>query len=51
MALPRPQAVVAGDLDDLGALIGRPGASEFSIGGPDGRGGTASGERQAMTTT
>jgi putative redox protein len=40
---PRPQAVVAGDLDGLGALTGRAGASEFSIGGPDGRGGTAAG--------
>jgi putative redox protein len=39
----RPQAVVAGDLDGLGTLNGRAGASEFSIGGPDGRGGTAVG--------
>ncbi|RAZ91797.1 hypothetical protein DPM33_04725 [Mesorhizobium hawassense] len=30
---PRPQALVAGDLDDAGALNGRAGASEFSIGG------------------
>ena len=36
------QAVVAGDLDDA-TLTGRAGASEFPIGGPDGRGGTASG--------
>jgi putative redox protein len=41
--VPRPQAVVAGDLDGLGALNGRAGASEFAIGGPDGRGGTAAG--------
>jgi putative redox protein len=34
---PRPQAIVAGDLDDAGALNGRAGASEFSIGGPDSR--------------
>ena len=40
---PRPQAVVAGDLDGSGTLNGRAGASEFSIGGPDGRGGTAAG--------
>lgn len=40
---PRPQAVVAGDLDSVGALNGRAGASEFSIGGPDGRGGMAAG--------
>src|SRR5215468_11712889 len=40
---PRPQAVVAGDLDDAGTLNGRAGASVFSIGGPDGRGGTAAG--------
>src|SRR5262249_16773895 len=40
---PRPQAVVAGDLDGAGTLNGRAGASEFSIGGPDGRGGTAAG--------
>src|SRR6516162_4042778 len=44
----RPQAVVAGDLDGAGTLNGRAGASEFSIGGPDGRGvrrqgGTAAG--------
>src|SRR3954452_12549302 len=39
----RPQAVVAGDLDGLGTLNGRAGSSEFSIGGPDGRGGTAAG--------
>ncbi len=38
---PRPQAVVAGDLDDAGTLNGRAGASVFSIGGPDGRGGIA----------
>ena len=37
------QAVVAGDLDDDATLTGRAGASEFPIGGPDGRGGTASG--------
>src|SRR5262249_10722848 len=35
---PRPQAVVAGDLDGAGTLNGRAGASEFSIGGPGGRG-------------
>ena len=40
---PRPQAEVAGDLDGAGALEGRAGASVFSIGGPDGRGGTAAG--------
>ena len=40
---PRPQAVVAGDVDGAGALNGHAGASEFSIGGPDGRGGTATG--------
>src|SRR5215471_19117288 len=40
---PRAQAVVAGDLDGAGTLNGRAGASEFSIGGPDGRGGTAAG--------
>lgn len=39
----RPQAVVAGNLDGLGALTGRAGTSEFPIGGPDGKGGTASG--------
>ena len=39
---PRPQAVVAGD-GGAGTLNGRAGASEFSIGGPDGRGGTAAG--------
>src|SRR5690349_19307952 len=40
---PRPQAEVVGDLDGAGALNGRAGTSEFSIGGPDGRGGTAPG--------
>jgi putative redox protein len=40
---PRPQAVVAGDLGGAGTLNGRAGASVFSIGGPDGRGGTAAG--------
>src|SRR5690349_20546677 len=40
---PRPQAEVVGDLDGAGTLKGRAGASEFSIGGPDGRGGTAAG--------
>src|SRR5215471_14004443 len=40
---PRPQAVVAGDLDHGGMLNGRAGTVEFSIGGPDGRGGTAAG--------
>ena len=40
---PRPQAVVAGDLDGAGTLNGRAGASVFSIGGPDGRGGAAAG--------
>ncbi|MBZ9856355.1 OsmC family protein [Mesorhizobium sp. CA13] len=39
----RPQAVVAGDLDSDGTLNGRAGASEFSIGGPGGRGGTTAG--------
>lgn len=33
---PRPQAVVAGDLDGAGTLNGRAGASEFSIGGAEG---------------
>jgi putative redox protein len=37
------QAVVAGNLDGAGGLNGRAGASVFSIGGPDGRGGTAAG--------
>jgi putative redox protein len=40
---PRPQAEVAGDLDGAGTLNGHAGASVFSIGGPDGRGGTAAG--------
>ncbi len=40
---PRPQAEVSGDLDGAGTLNGRAGTSEFSIGGPDGRGGTAAG--------
>jgi putative redox protein len=40
---PYPQAVVAGDLDGAGTLNGRAGASVFSIGGLDGRGGTAAG--------
>jgi putative redox protein len=40
---PRPQAVVAGDLNGAGTLNGRAGASEFSIGGSDGRGGMATG--------
>ena len=40
---PRPQAVVAGDRDGAGTLNGRAGASEFSIGGLDGRRGTAAG--------
>jgi putative redox protein len=39
----RPQAVVTGDVDGAGTLNGRAGASVFSIGGHDGRGGTASG--------
>src|SRR6266567_1659662 len=39
----RPQAEVAGDLDGAGTLNGRAGALVFSIGGPDGRGGTAAG--------
>jgi putative redox protein len=39
----RPQAEVAGDLDGVGTLNGRAGTSEFSIGGPDGRGGAAAG--------
>ena len=38
---PRQQAEVAGDVDGAGTLNGRAGASLFSIGGPDGRGGTA----------
>jgi putative redox protein len=38
---PRPQAVVAGDLEGSGTLNGRAGASVFSIGGPEGRGGPA----------
>src|SRR3954451_22618933 len=41
--VPHPQAVVAGDLDGVGRLNGRAGASVFSIGGPDGRGGPAPG--------
>src|SRR5262252_3742978 len=40
---PRPQAEVGGDLAGAGTLNGRAGASEFPIGGPDGRGGTAVG--------
>src|SRR5947208_17003685 len=40
---PRPQAEVVGDLDGAGTLNGRAGTSVFSIGGPDGRGGTAAG--------
>jgi putative redox protein len=40
---PRPQAEVTDDLDGAGTLYGRAGASVFSIGGPDGRGGTAAG--------
>jgi putative redox protein len=40
---PRPQSEVAGDLDGAGTLNGRAGASVFSIGGPDGSGGTAAG--------
>jgi putative redox protein len=40
---PRPQAVVAGDLDGAGMLNGRAGASVFPIGGPDGRGRTTAG--------
>jgi putative redox protein len=40
---PRPQVVVAGDLDGTGTLNGSAGASEFSIRGPDGKGGTAAG--------
>jgi putative redox protein len=43
---PRPQAVVAGDLDGAGTLNGRAGASVFSIDGPDGEGGTAAGANQ-----
>jgi putative redox protein len=39
----RPQAVVAGDLTDSDRLNGRAGASDFAVGGPDGRGGTAPG--------
>jgi putative redox protein len=37
------QAVVAGDLDENAVLIGRAGAAEFPIGGPNGHGSTASG--------
>lgn len=40
---PRPQAEVSGELDGAGRLNGRAGASEFSIGGPDGEGGTMQG--------
>lgn len=40
---PRPQAEVVGDLEGAGMLSGRAGASVFSIGGPDGSGGTAAG--------
>src|SRR4051795_6928837 len=40
---PRPQAEGIGDLDGAGTLNGRAGASVFSIGGPDGKGGTAAG--------
>ena len=40
---PYPQAVVTGDLDGAGTLNGRAGTLEFSIGGPDGKGGTAAG--------
>ncbi|MCA0008627.1 MULTISPECIES: OsmC family protein [unclassified Mesorhizobium] len=40
---PHPQAVVGGDLDGAGALNGRAGASEFSIGGLNGRGGITAG--------
>src|SRR3954451_17723817 len=40
---PRPQAEVIGDLDGAGTLNGRAGASVFSVGGPDGKGGTAAG--------
>src|SRR3954464_3234787 len=40
---PRPQAEVIGDLDGAGTRSGRAAASVFSIGGPDGKGGTAAG--------
>ena len=40
---PRPQAEVAADLDAADTLNGRAGTSVFSIGGADGRGGTAAG--------
>jgi putative redox protein len=40
---PIAQAVVAGGLDDDARLTARAGLSEFTIGGPDGRGGTALG--------
>jgi putative redox protein len=40
---PIAQAVVTGDLDSDTPLTGRAGMSEFPVGGPDGRGGTASG--------
>jgi putative redox protein len=39
---PIAQAIVGGGIDDA-ALTGRAGISEFPVGGPDGRGGTASG--------
>ena len=39
----RPQAEAAGNLDGTGALNGRAGSSVFSIGGPDGVGGTTAG--------
>src|SRR5258708_19542774 len=40
---PRARGEVAGALEGAGRLKGRPGASVFSIGGPDGRGGTTVG--------
>jgi putative redox protein len=39
--VPRPQAEVAGDLDDPGTLNGRAGTSMFLVGGLDGKGGPA----------
>lgn len=42
-SVPRPQAVVVGNLADSDTLTGRAGTSEFRIGGPDGRGSTATG--------
>jgi hypothetical protein len=46
---PRPQAVVAGDLDGAGTLNARAGASLFSIGGPDGNNSISSGKTTGAT--